>query len=203
MESMPLDYGKIREYCKEGGHMSRFLSCVDDLVQQCENEQKGDVLLQFINPDRVRTSVPNLCNNVDVLEASAPCLKTQMQQQSTCKEKAHEMVNRGMVETPGNATAMFIVQCRFFNILAECQRKSVAENCGSNLGDLHADFLLSFVPDTCSAKNIQKPKIIAPPHKPMTSTPSPDPTPRPREQEWPSAEGRPQNLTPGCTGRPE
>ena len=85
---------------------------------------------------------------------------------------------------------------RFFNILAECQRKSVAEKCGANLGDLHADFLLSFVPDTCSSKNSHKPKEIAPPHKPMASTPSPDRTHRHHNRNDPGLKDEIKTLPP-------
>lgn len=45
--------------------MTRFLSCIDNLQRQCENAQEAEVLLQIINPERVRTSVPNLCGNID------------------------------------------------------------------------------------------------------------------------------------------
>ncbi|XP_067684425.1 uncharacterized protein [Haliotis asinina] len=151
--SMPLDYHMIREYCQEGGHMTRFLSCIDNLQRQCENAQEAEVLLQIINPERVRTSVPNLCGNIDLIEGSADCLNREMTRDSNCKNSAKEMIKKGMAETPRNVSALFIVQCRFFNILAECQRTSVKENCGEQQANLHADFILSFVPNTCSDSN--------------------------------------------------
>ncbi|XP_046353249.1 uncharacterized protein LOC124133068 [Haliotis rufescens] len=151
--SMPLDYHMIREYCQEGGHMTRFLSCIDNLQRQCENAQEAEVLLQIINPERVRTSVPNLCGNIDLIEGSAECLNQEMTRDSSCKNSAKEMIKKGMAETPRNVSALFIVQCRFFNILAECQRTSVKKNCGEQQANLHADFILSFVPNTCSNTN--------------------------------------------------
>ncbi|XP_070191773.1 uncharacterized protein [Littorina saxatilis] len=151
--AMPLDYRKIREYCAEDGHMPRFVRCVEELSVQCPDLPPEGALQQLINPERVRTSVPNLCNNVDKVEASSECMNREMNTRSPCKERAYAMIKSGMTETAANNTAMFFIQCRFFSILAECQRTAVSEECGDNLGDLHADFLLSFVPNICLKNN--------------------------------------------------
>ncbi|KAK6175192.1 hypothetical protein SNE40_013706 [Patella caerulea] len=152
--NLPLDYLKIREYCEKDGHMNRFLVCVDTLLQQCNNKTGSEVLHQLINPDKVRSSVPHLCENMDEIEANADCMNKQMNKPSECKLAAYDLIRRGMAETTGNFSAMFNIQCRFFSVLAECQRTAVADNCGRKLGDLHANFLLSFVPNTCAGEGL-------------------------------------------------
>ena len=45
--------------------MPQFVRCVEELSLQCPDLPPEGALRQLINPQRVRTSVPNLCNNVD------------------------------------------------------------------------------------------------------------------------------------------
>lgn len=45
--------------------MRRFLSCVDNLLTFCPELPQDGALRKLINPEHVRTSVPNLCNNVN------------------------------------------------------------------------------------------------------------------------------------------
>ncbi|ESO99413.1 hypothetical protein LOTGIDRAFT_158501 [Lottia gigantea] len=109
---LPLDYQRIREYCEKDGHMSLFLVCVDKLLDQCRNQTKSDVLHQLINPDKVRSSVPHLCENIEDIEANAVCMNKQMNRNSDCKKAAYDLIRRGMAETTGNVTAMFNIQCQ-------------------------------------------------------------------------------------------
>ncbi|XP_025107968.1 uncharacterized protein LOC112572480 [Pomacea canaliculata] len=91
----------------------------------------------------------NLCNNVDKVEAGSECMNNEMNRGSECKRRAYNMIKPGAHQTMANSTSTFITQCRFFRALVECQRVAVSTSCSTDLGDLHADFLLSFVPDTC------------------------------------------------------
>ncbi|XP_076448341.1 uncharacterized protein LOC143285041 isoform X2 [Babylonia areolata] len=150
--AMSLDYRKIREYCAEDGHMLRFVHCVEELSLSCPDLPPDGAFGQLINPQRVRTSVPSLCSNEDEIEENSECLNKVLNRNSPCTERAHNSVRTELTHpTSHNHTASFFLQCRYFSVLVECQRAAIAEACGRRLGDLHANFLLSFIPRPCHA----------------------------------------------------
>ncbi|XP_059146758.1 uncharacterized protein LOC131934689 [Physella acuta] len=139
--------------------MTQFVTCVENLVAQCRNTSQALVLDRLVNPNRVKAALPILCERQDDILASGECMNKVMGQDSECKNQAYEKIKTEMSKSMRNVTATFYIQCSFFNSLAACQRDALSESCGHGLGELHAQFLLSFIPSSCaqsyppSAKN--------------------------------------------------
>ncbi|CAL1531671.1 unnamed protein product [Lymnaea stagnalis] len=150
--TMTLDYTQIKNYCRDGGHMTQFVMCVEDLISECGSTQAA-VLDRLVSPARVRAAVPVLCQNQEEIEKAGECMNTVMGQDSLCKNQAYDKVKAEMARSIRNVSATFLIQCSFFTSLAECQQVALSKTCGRGLGETHARFLLSFIPNSCHDSN--------------------------------------------------
>uniref|UniRef100_A0A2C9JX91 Uncharacterized protein n=1 Tax=Biomphalaria glabrata TaxID=6526 RepID=A0A2C9JX91_BIOGL len=148
--TMTLDYKQIKRYCVEGGLISQFVQCVEDVTAHCQNATQTTILDRLVSPARVKAAVPLLCQKQDDIEKAGECMNTVMGQDSQCKNQAYDKVKLEMSKSIRNVTLTFLIQCSFFNALAACQKEALSTSCGSGLGEVHAHFLLSFIPNSCT-----------------------------------------------------
>ncbi|KAH9494511.1 hypothetical protein Btru_042321 [Bulinus truncatus] len=124
--------------------------CVESHCPLPEHDTCGSARSTLVSPARVRAAVPILCQKQDDIAQAGDCMNTVMSQDSVCKNQAYDKVKAEMSKSIRNVTMTFLIQCSFFNSLAACQREALSSSCGSGLGEAHAHFLLSFIPNSCS-----------------------------------------------------
>lgn len=140
------DVHLLRKLCRTG-KIKRPVQCIESLFRLCRGVSPNEsILRKLVDPELMRSTYQNFCQNIDVYAAHAECIRDNTQRIDECSRQ--QMLT--FSPESGDIKEKF---CRFHRSLANCLIVPLRNNCGESIGNLMEKYTRGTMPIMCNRTN--------------------------------------------------